>query len=139
MFSGMSNNSIDSKGRIVLPAKFREQLGETFYIARGFSNRCVQVMSVSEFEQYSQKIRQLPGDQSLVMQYTFIATATEVSANAQGRVMIPQELREFAKLEDSAKVIGMINRVEIWNKQAFEEYLESKTDVLEQAVHTLIL
>ena len=49
MFSGMTNHSIDSKGRIVLPAKFREQLGETYYLARGFGNKCIQVMSVEQF------------------------------------------------------------------------------------------
>lgn len=107
MFSGMSNHSIDAKGRIVLPAKFREELGETFYIARGFGNRCIQVMSIDEFNSISAKIQELPADKAMALQYTFTATAVEVSPNAQGRVIIPQTLREFAEIESDALVIGM--------------------------------
>ena len=62
MFSGMSNHSVDSKGRIVLPAKFREELGESFYIARGFGNACIQAMSTEQFNSISAKILELLAD-----------------------------------------------------------------------------
>lgn len=139
MFSGMSNHSIDAKGRIVLPAKFREELGETFYIARGFGNRCIQVMSIDEFNSISAKIQELPADKAMALQYTFTATAVEVSPNAQGRVIIPQTLREFAEIESDALVIGMNKRVEIWSKAKFDEYLSAQQDTVAEALSMLKL
>lgn len=139
MFSGMSNHSVDSKGRIVLPAKFREELGESFYIARGFGNKCIQAMSVSEFDEISAKILELPADKAMALQYTFTATAVEVSPNASGRIMLPQTLREFADITADALVIGMNRRVEIWSKQCFDSFLESQKDVIAEAMTMLHL
>ena len=137
MFSGMSNHSIDSKGRIVLPAKFREELGESFYLARGFGNNCVQAMSSEQFDSISAKIMTLPADKAMALQYIFTATAVEVSPNAQGRVIIPQTLREFAGLESDALVIGINNRIEIWSKSRFDEYIASKQDTIAEALALL--
>ncbi len=137
MFLGTSNHNVDSKGRIVLPAKFREELGETFYIARGFGNPCVQVMSSEQFERISRNIMELPADKAMALQYTFTASAAEVTPNASGRVMIPQTLREFAGLDGEALVIGMNNRIEIWNKSRFEAFIDSKRDVLDEAISLL--
>ena len=137
MFLGTSNHNVDSKGRIVLPAKFREELGETFYIARGFGNPCVQVMSSEQFERISRNIMELPADKAMALQYTFTACAAEVAPNASGRVMIPQTLREFAGLDGEALVIGMNNRIEIWNKSRFEAFIDSKRDVLDEAISLL--
>lgn len=137
MFLGTSNHNVDSKGRIVLPAKFREELGETFYIARGFGNPCVQVMSSEQFERISRNIMELPADKAMALQYTFTASAAEVTPNASGRVMIPQTLREFADLDGEALVIGMNNRIEIWNKSRFEAFIDSKRDVLDEAISLL--
>ena len=137
MFLGTSNHNVDSKGRNVLPAKFREELGETFYIARGFGNPCVQVMSSEQFERISRNIMELPADKAMALQYTFTASAAEVTPNASGRVMIPQTLREFAGLDGEALVIGMNNRIEIWNKSRFEAFIDSKRDVLDEAISLL--
>ena len=137
MFLGTSNHNVDSKGRIVLPAKFREELGETFYIARGFGNPCDQVMSSEQFERISRNIMELPADKAMALQYTFTASAAEVTPNASGRVMIPQTLREFAGLDGEALVIGMNNRIEIWNKSRFEAFIDSKRDVLDEAISLL--
>lgn len=139
MFSGMSDHSVDSKGRIVLPVKFREELGETFYLAKGFGNRCIQAMSVEEFNSISSKILELPADKAIALQYTFTATAVEVSPNAQGRVLIPQSLREFAEIENDALVMGMIRRIEIWSKARFDEYLSSRQDTIAEALSMLKL
>ena len=139
MFSGMSNHSIDSKGRIVLPAKFREELGEGFYLARGFGNACVQAMSAEQFESVSRKIMELPADKAMALQYSFTATAVEVTPNASGRVMIPQTLREFAGLEGEALVIGMNNRIEIWSKTRFDEFVASQQQVIAEAMTMLRL
>lgn len=139
MFLGMSNHSIDSKGRIVLPAKFREELGDSFYLARGFGNKCVQVVSTEQFNSICAKILDLPADKAMVLQYTFTATAVEVTPNAQGRVIIPQTLREFSELDSNALVIGLGNRVEIWNKDRFDEYMASKQDTIDEALTMLKL
>ena len=139
MFLGMSNHSIDSKGRIVLPAKFREELGDSFYLARGFGNKCVQVVSTEQFNSICAKILDLPADKAMVLQYTFTATAVEVTPNAQGRVIIPQTLREFSELDSNALVIGLGNRVEIWNKEKFDEYMLSKQDTIDEALTMLKL
>ena len=79
MFLGTSDHSIDAKGRIVLPAKFREELGDTFYIAKGFDSPCVQVMSTEQFERIIANIKELPADKARALQYAFTATAAEVS------------------------------------------------------------
>ncbi|MED9970225.1 MAG: division/cell wall cluster transcriptional repressor MraZ [Ruminococcus sp.] len=137
MFSGMSNHSIDSKGRIVLPAKFREELGESFYLARGFGNCCVQVLSKQKFDEISEKINALPVNKAMALQYVFTATAVEVTPNAQGRVIIPQTLREFASLEGEALVIGMNTRLEIWSKQKFDSFMASQDDIIGEALNLL--
>ncbi len=139
MFSGMSNHSIDSKGRIVLPAKFREELGGSFYLARGFGNCCIQAMSTEYFNSVCSKILSLPADKAMALQYIFTATAVEVTPNAQGRVIIPQTLREFANIDKDAIVIGMDNRIEIWSKQKYDEFMQSQKDVVAQALSMLQL
>ena len=106
MFSGMSNHAVDAKGRIVLPAKFREELGSSFYIARGFGNACIQAMSTEEFGKLSAKIMELPADKAMALQYAFTATAVEVSPNASGRVMLPQALREYAVISAQQDTIA---------------------------------
>lgn len=133
MFLGTSNHSVDSKGRIVLPAKFREELGETFYITQGFGGQCVQVMSKAEFERITNNIKELPADKARALQYVFTATAAEVSPNASGRVMIPQSLRKFAELEDEAVVLGLDTKIEIWSKPKYESFISSNSDVLSEA------
>ncbi len=139
MFTGMSNHSVDSKGRIVLPAKFRESLGESFYLARGFGNCCVQAISVEQFEELNKKIMELPANKAMAFQYVFSGTAEKVTPNAQGRVLIPQTLREFAKIEGEAVVVGMINRIEIWNKDKYFDWLESRSDIIAEAMADLHL
>ena len=139
MFSGMSNHSVDAKGRIVLPAKFREELGESFYIARGFGNPCIQAMSKEQFDVLSSRIMELPADKAMALQYSFTATAVEVAPNASGRVMLPQALREFAKIEGDALVIGMNNRIEIWSSKRFEQFIESQKDTIAEALTMLRL
>ena len=75
----------------------------------------------------------------MALQYTFSATAVEVTPNAQGRVVIPQSLRDFAQIEDNALVIGMNNRIEIWNKQKFDDYMNIQQSNIEEALSMLRL
>lgn len=138
MFTGVSAHSIDSKGRIVLPARFRQELGETFVIAKGFFD-CVQVLSCGEFEKLRANIKALPAQQALALQYAVIATAMEVAPNAQGRVPVPQNLRDIAGLSRDAVVVGMDNRVEIWDKERFDRMQEKNRETAAAALELLSL
>lgn len=125
LFLGTSDHALDSKGRVILPADFREELGEQFYITMGF-HRCVQVMSVKEFDRLREQIRLLPADKALSLQYLLISPAKLVSPNAQGRVSVPQKLREDAGLGAEVTVVGMDARIEIWDKAAFAAFMEQQ-------------
>lgn len=139
MFLGMSSHTIDSKGRIVLPAKFREELGDTFYIAQGFNQKCVQVMSSDEYERISANISELSAQEAMALQYIFTVTAETVSPNAQGRIVIPQALREKAGLENEALVLGMNKRIEIWSRAKYDEFIVSQQEIAAQALLNLKL
>ncbi len=139
MFSGTSIHSIDSKGRIVLPQDFREQLGESFYVTSGF-NKCVQILSVEEFDRLREQIRLLPADKALSLQYVLISPATLVSPNSQGRVTISQKLREDSCLKKDVVVVGMDTRIEVWDKEEFDMFIEKqKQDSLKEALELLRL
>ena len=125
MFLGTSDHSLDSKGRVILPSKFREELGESFYITKGFE-KCVQVMSVDEFDRLRAQIRALPADKALSLQYLLISPAVLVSPNSQGRVVISQKLREDAGLSGEITVVGMDSRIEIWDKATFTAFMEQQ-------------
>ena len=125
MFLGTSDHNLDGKGRVILPAKFREELGESFYITLGFE-RCVQVLSTAEFDRLREQIRLLPADKALSLQYLLISPAVLVSPNSQGRVMIPQKLREDVGLTGEVTVVGMDTRIEIWDKAVFAAFMEQR-------------
>lgn len=125
MFLGTSDHSLDSKGRVILPSKFREELGESYYITKGFE-KCVQVMSVDEFDRLRAQIRALPADKALSLQYLLISPAVLVSPNSQGRVVISQKLREDAGLSGEVTVVGMDSRIEIWDKETFTAFMEQQ-------------
>ena len=139
MFSGTSNQTIDAKGRIILPSKFREELGDTVYVTSGFEN-CVQILSAEQFDRLREQIRALPADKALSLQYILISPATEVSVSSQGRVMISQKLREDAKLSKDIVVVGMDTRVEIWDKDTFDKFIEKqKQESVKEALELLRL
>ena len=139
MFLGTSDHAMDAKGRVILPSKFREELGESFYITKGFEN-CVQVLSVDEFDRLREQIRQLPADKALALQYLLISPATLVSPNSQGRVVISQKLREEAGLTGEVTVVGMDSRIEIWDKAAFAAFMErQKQASIKEALELLRL
>lgn len=125
MFLGTSDHNLDSKGRVILPTKFREELGESFYITMGF-NRCAQVMSVEQFDRLREQIRQLSADKALPLQYLLISPAVLVTPNSQGRIIIPQKLREDAGLSGEVTIVGMDTRIEIWDKAAFAAFMEQQ-------------
>ena len=136
MFSGMSAHSVDAKGRIVLPQRFREALGEEFYVTNGFSSN-IQIMSVEEFNRLKDQIRELPAKSALALQYVLLSAATLVSPNSQGRIQLPQKLREDSAIEGEAVVVGMDTRIEVWNKERFDRFIDDKKKDLDDALQLL--
>lgn len=136
MFSGMSVHSVDAKGRIVLPQRFREALGEEFYVTNGFSSN-IQIMSVEEFNRLKDQIRELPAKSAMALQYVLLSAATLVSPNSQGRIQLPQKLREDSAIEGEAVVVGMDTRIEVWNKERFDRFIDDKKKDLDDALSLL--
>mgnify|MGYP003232116724 CR=1 FL=1 len=111
---GTYTPKIDAKGRMALPAKFRSQLGSGMVMARG-QERCVYLLPQSEFRRIALQIQRTSMGNK--------AGAVDQEPDKQGRVLVPQMLRDYANLESDIVVIGVGTRAEIWNKQAWEEYL----------------
>ena len=116
MLIGEYQHNIDAKSRISVPAKFREDLGKHFYVTKGLDG-CLFVLSVQGWEQLRQKIAAMPISKSRSLQRFFFAGAAEVEPDKQGRILIPQNLREYAGLEKDVTIIGTSARAEIWSTE----------------------
>ncbi|KXL53349.1 protein MraZ [Anaerotignum neopropionicum] len=123
MFLGEFQHSIDSKGRLIVPAKFREDLGENFVVTKGLDN-CLFAYPKSEWAIFEEKLKQLPLTNSGARKFVrfFFAGAIECDIDNQGRINLPANLREYAGLRKDVVSIGVNNRVEIWNKDSWSEY-----------------
>ena len=134
---GSFSHNIDLKGRMNFPTKLRELLGESFIITKGLDN-CLFVYSVSEWAVLEEKIKSLPLSKGRNLQRFFFSGASEVEADKQGRILIPQHLREYAGLEKDVMVIGASNRAEIWDKSKWEVQNGDVTqELLEEAMDEL--
>lgn len=132
---GEYTHIIDAKGRLFIPAKFREELGYSFVITKGIS-RCLSVYPMGEWERFEAKINALPTKQARSLQLFFIASAQDCELDAQGRVLVPQKLREYAGLDKNAVVAGMTDHIEIWDESewnALELSPENIADIMEEA------
>ena len=121
MFMGEYNHTIDAKGRLIIPAKFREALGDEFVVTQGMDG-CLFVFDNSEWQAFAEKLRSLPMMDKEVRQFTrfFLAGAASVEVDKQGRILIPPVLREFADITKDAVLIGVGSRIEIWSKDRWE-------------------
>ncbi|MCL6450033.1 MAG: division/cell wall cluster transcriptional repressor MraZ [Acetobacteraceae bacterium] len=125
MFRGQHEYSIDEKGRLVIPPRFREALGERFIITRGLDN-CLWAYSAREWEVVEGKLRELlatrPDAAARAFVRFFSSGATECTFDRQGRVLLPAPLREYAEIKEEAVVIGVVSRVEIWSRERWQAY-----------------
>ncbi len=139
MFMGEYQHSIDEKGRIIIPSKFRESLGTTFIATRGLDN-CLFVYPMSEWSVLEQKLKSLPLMKSDARAFTrfFFSGATECELDKQGRVNIPGHLRDYAKLDKDCMVLGVSSRVEIWSKQTWEGYYEQSEQTFNEIAEKLV-
>ncbi len=116
-------HTIDAKGRLILPAKFREELGEIFVITKGLDN-CLFVYAKEEWAILEGKLKQLPLAKPEARAFVrfFFGGAAELECDKQGRALVPPNLRDYAQLDKDVIVIGVSNRVEIWSKSVWDEY-----------------
>jgi MraZ protein len=125
MFLGTHSPRLDDKGRLFLPAKYREELSGGLVITKG-QERCLYVFPMAEFQRITEALRTAPVTAKAVRDYSrvFFASASDEVPDKQGRVTIPPALRGYAGLERDCVVIGANTRLEIWDTQAWETYLE---------------
>lgn len=135
MFMGEYNHTIDAKGRLIVPAKFREVLGEEFVVTKGLDG-CLFVYPNAEWKSFEEKLRTLPLTNKNARQFTrfFLAGAATCEVDKQGRILLPQVLRDFAELEKEVVLVGVASRIEIWSKHKWDGCMsEYDTDMDEVA------
>lgn len=121
MLIGEYQHNIDLKGRVAVPARFRDDLGALFYITKGLDN-CLFVLPQDEWSRLVDKIKTMPISKARGLQRFFFSGAAEVVPDKQGRILIPQQLREYAELDKEVTFIGTSSRVEIWNSKKWAEF-----------------
>lgn len=121
MFMGEYNHTIDAKGRLIIPSKFREALGDVFVVTKGLDG-CLFVYDNAEWNVFEEKLKSLPLTNKDARQFVrfFLAGAAEVEVDKQGRILVPNVLREFAELNKDVVLIGVASRIEIWSKERFD-------------------
>ena len=121
LFMGEYNHTLDAKGRLIIPSKFREELGDEFVVTRGMDG-CLFVYDYSEWKAFAEKIQALPlmNKEARQISRFFLAGASAVEVDKQGRVLIPAVLREAADITKEVVLIGVGSRIEIWSKDRWE-------------------
>ena len=127
MLIGEYQHTIDAKNRVIVPAKFREDLGSLFCITKGLDG-CLFVLSRKGWEQLQAKIDAMPLSKSRGLQRFFFAGAAEAEPDKQGRILIPQNLRKYAELEKDVTFIGTSTRAEIWSTEKWNRMNEELTE-----------
>ncbi len=126
MLLGQFDYSIDAKGRVFVPAKLKESLGDSFVLAKSM-DPCIAIYSKEMWEQYVAKLATLPEIKARVIRRFVFSTATEATADSQGRVLLSQPLREYAGLEKEVTIIGVGDHAEIWNADKYSEYMKEQS------------
>lgn len=135
---GRYDHAVDEKGRIFVPSKLKEELGETFYVTLGL-DKCLSVYTQTGWDEILRKFNELPISRSTKMRFLF-ANAYRCEPDKQGRFLLPAELRKYADIHDSVTFIGQGSRAEIWDTAAYRaleeetltpEYLKSVMEELD--------
>ena len=139
MFMGEFQHSIDAKGRLIIPAKFRKKLGENFVVTRGLDG-CLFGYPQDEWEKLEAKLNEMPlakKDARLFVRF-FYSAATECELDKQGRINIPQSLRQHANLEKSCVIVGVSNRIEIWDETRWQAFTDAAEENFDEFAESMI-
>ena len=138
MFMSEYNHTIDAKGRLIIPSKFREILGDEFVVSKGMDG-CLYVYANEDWDAFEQKLTSLPLTNKNARQFArfFLAGAASVELDKQGRILVPGNLREFAKLDKDVVLVGVGSRIEIWSKEQYDNIsddvdMDSITQAMEE-------
>lgn len=139
MFMGEYQHTLDNKGRLIIPAKFRAGLGERFIVTRGLDG-CLFAYPLKEWETLENKLKELPLTKSDARSFVrfFFSGASECELDKQGRIMLPNNLREYAQMTKDVVVIGVANRVELWSKELWDEYMDKATASYEEIAEKIV-
>lgn len=140
MFMGQFQHSLDPKGRLIIPARFRELLGDTFILTKGL-DRCLFVYPKDEWAVLEQKLKSLPFTQKDARAFIrfFFSGAVEIEMDKQGRILVPPQLREYADIDKDLVIIGVSNRAEIWSVKEWEAYSREASASYEEIAEKLNL
>lgn len=122
MFKGEYNHTVDEKGRLIIPSKFREELGNSFVVTKGLDG-CLFAYDSFEWKKLEEKLVSLPFTNKDARNFSrfMLAGAADVDVDKQGRILLPSVLRNFAGLEKDVVLIGVASRIEIWSKERWED------------------
>lgn len=136
---GEFQHNIDTKGRIIVPAKFREGLGDNFVVTRGL-DKCLFAYPMNEWKSLEEKLKKLPLTKKDARAFTrfFFSGAIECEVDKQGRINIPQPLRHYAGLDKECVVIGVSNRVEFWANENWEDYFNDSEESFSEIAENLM-
>lgn len=139
MFMGEFQHTIDAKGRVIVPSKFREGLGEKFVATKGLDN-CLFVYPMEEWQRLEEKMKALPFTKADARAFVrfFFSGATECEVDKQGRILLPANLRAHAKLDRDLVIIGVSTRVEIWSKEEWNKYTEQSEATYEELAEKIV-
>ncbi|MGM8214374.1 division/cell wall cluster transcriptional repressor MraZ [Bacillaceae bacterium W0354] len=139
MFMGEFQHNIDAKGRIIVPAKFREGLGQSFVLTRGL-DQCLFAYPLDEWKILEEKLKKLPLTKKDARAFTrfFFSGAIECEIDKQGRINIPSPLRSYADLDKECVVIGVSNRIELWAKDKWADYVEGSEESFSEIAENMM-
>ncbi len=135
MFRGEYNHSVDPKGRLIIPAKFRDALEGEFVITKEVNN-CLSIYPMQEWEKFEEKLMNLP-QKKLKIRRFFTSGANETVLDKQGRVLIPSNLRAYAEIDKDVVLIGVLNHIEIWDTKRWQASMEELQDTIEDEMEDL--
>lgn len=142
-FKGSYEYSVDNKGRINIPAKLRKyvsaEANDTFVITRGFE-QCLFVYPLDEWNRVEQSIRELSTShpKERFFTRTLLRHATESQLDGQARITVPKELLQFAGIESAVLILGVLERIELWNPNVYQKYLDSQPDTYENVAQSVL-
>ena len=136
MFMGEYNHTVDAKGRLIVPAKFREQLGDEYVVTKGLDG-CLFVYTQDEWHNIEEKFRGISMTSKDARKFSrfFFAGAASCEVDKQGRILLPTVLREYAGLTKDVVLVGVLSRVEIWDKDRWAENTYDEDEMDEIAEH----